>query len=182
MSAPQQPSQDAILAALAAQSTATRRAPPQTKGYAELAAGAPASLTTGLEAAGGADALVNSRKIYCPRGGCNAVVLQPGVGEWVEAEPGILPTHPGSPFPAESSTAAYWLVRGSPFAFDNVGFSRPDAAAALPDFAPGADAGKKVKWLICAECDLGPLGWSFEGGSDAWLAVDRLRYAAEPKA
>ncbi|WOO85669.1 Guanine nucleotide exchange factor MSS4 [Vanrija pseudolonga] len=178
MSQQQQPSQEALLAALAAQSS---RAPPPTKSFAELAA--PADLTTSVSTDGGADALTNSRKIYCTRERCGAVILQPGVGEWVEAEPGILPAAPGSPFPAESTTVGYWYVRGSPFAFDNIGFSRPDAAAALPDYAPGvAEAGGKVKWLICAECDLGPLGWSFEGGKEAWLAVDRLRYAAEPKA
>jgi hypothetical protein len=35
----------------------------------------------------------------------------------------------------------------------------------------------KVKWLICAECDLGPVGWSFEGGKESWVAVERVRYA-----
>jgi hypothetical protein len=88
-----------------------------------------------------------------------------------------LPTEPGSPFAATG--AAYWHITGSPFAFDNIGFSRPDASTALPAALPGlADAKGKVKWLICAECDLGPIGWSFEGGSEAWLAVDRLRYSA----
>ncbi|TXT04852.1 hypothetical protein VHUM_03935 [Vanrija humicola] len=171
-----QPTQKALLAALAAQSS---RPAPATKAFNELTT---ADLTTSTSTDAGADALTNSRKLYCPRGGCGAVILQPGAGEWLEAEPGILPAAPGSPFPAESTTVGYWYVRGSPFAFDNIGFSRPDAAAALPDYAPGvAEAGGKVKWLICAECDLGPLGWSFEGGSEAWLAVDRLRYAAEPK-
>ena len=35
---------------------------------------------------------------------------------------------------------------------------------------------KKVKWLICAECDLGPVGWGFEGGKEAWVGVERVRY------
>ena len=68
---------------------------------------------------------------------------------------------------------------GSPFAFDNIGFSKADAAATLPAHTPGGPGpAGKVKWLICAECDLGPLGWSFEGGNEAYLAVDRLRYGA----
>ena len=33
-----------------------------------------------------------------------------------------------------------------------------------------------MKWLICAECDLGPLGWGFEGGKEAWVGVERVRY------
>jgi len=88
-----------------------------------------------------------------------------------------LPTEPGSPF--KPTGTAYWHVIGSPFAFDNIGFSKPDPNTVLPANIPGAsDAKGKIKWLICAECDLGPIGWSFEGSSEAWLAVDRLRYSA----
>ena len=60
-------------------------------------------------------------------------------------------------------------------AFENIGYSRPSDKS-LSDHAPGMQSGKKVKWLICAECDLGPVGWSFEGGDESWLAVDRVRY------
>jgi hypothetical protein len=52
----------------------------------------------------------------------------------------------------------------------------------LPADLPGNDGEKgkekKVKWLICAECDLGPVGWGFEGGKEAWVALDRVRYGA----
>lgn len=99
----QQPSQEALLAALAAQSS---RAPPPTKSFAELAA--PADLTNGVATDSGADALVNSRKIYCTRQGCGAVILQPGVGEWVEAEPGIVSSVVGrEDARASSLTPAY---------------------------------------------------------------------------
>lgn len=60
-------------------------------------------------------------------------------------------------------------------AFENIGYSRPSDKT-LPSDAPGMESGKKVKWLICAECDLGPVGWSFEGGQESWLDVGRLRY------
>lgn len=67
-----------------------------------------------------------------------------------------------------------------PYAFDNVGFSRPDVNSnlTLPADLPGNDGSgdKKIKWLICAECDLGPIGWSYEGGKEAWVALDRVRY------
>lgn len=67
--------------------------------------------------------------------------------------------------------------------FENIGFSK-ESDMALPPGAPGADGarGKKVKWLICAECDLGPIGWSYEGGSEAWLGADRVRYGEVAKA
>ncbi|OCF41023.1 hypothetical protein I317_05134 [Kwoniella heveanensis CBS 569] len=105
--------------------------------------------------------------------------------------------------PAESSGsstsgAPHWHVPQSPFSFDNIGFSKPDLnnPDPLPSFvprpgqkqyqvpvqegpmtAPGAGSGgAKVKWLICAECDLGPIGWSWEGGNEAWLVADRVTY------
>ena len=37
-------------------------------------------------------------------------------------------------------------------------------------------AGQQLKLLACAECDLGPLGWSEEGGSEYWLACSRVSY------
>ena len=39
-----------------------------------------------------------------------------------------------------------------------------------------AETGKKLKLLACAECDLGPLGWSEEGGTEFWLACSRVGY------
>jgi hypothetical protein len=63
----------------------------------------------------------------------------------------------------------YWHVDGSPFAFENIGFSR-----AIEGVNKGKE--KSIKWLVCAECDLGPLGWCYEGGSEAWLSVGRVKY------
>ena len=60
-------------------------------------------------------------------------------------------------------------------AFENIGYSRPSDKS-LPPSAPGMEGGKRVKWLICAECDLGPVGWSYDGSDESWLAVDRVRY------
>jgi hypothetical protein len=101
---------------------------------------------------------------------------------------GQIPIESGSPFtptppvPASDSSTAhtdgqagYWFVTGGPMAFENVGYSRSSDQALSPS-APGMEAGKKVKWLICAECDLGPIGWSYEGGTESWLDVGRLRY------
>lgn len=131
----------------------------------------------------------NARKIYCFRPECGSIILQKETAAVVDGvnsnvcstmiagaslTGNKLPLHdPASPFPAPSSTASvYWQVSDCPFAFDNIGFTRPDAAAA-------AKSDKPVKYLICAECDLGPLGWSYEGGSVAWLAMDRIRYGPE---
>lgn len=60
--------------------------------------------------------------------------------------------------------------------FENIGFSKT-----LPtDGSPGGppDGAQPVKLLICAECDLGPLGWVEEGpsGMTYWLIADRVGY------
>lgn len=33
-----------------------------------------------------------------------------------------------------------------------------------------------MKLLLCAECDLGPVGWCEEGGSEFYLACNRVGY------
>lgn len=39
--------------------------------------------------------------------------------------------------------------------------------------------GQKLKLLICADCDLGPLGWCEEGGKKFYLACSRVSYRYE---
>lgn len=36
--------------------------------------------------------------------------------------------------------------------------------------------GRRMKLLICAECELGPIGWCEEGGSEFWIACSRVAY------
>ncbi|EIN05525.1 Mss4-like protein, partial [Punctularia strigosozonata HHB-11173 SS5] len=78
------------------------------------------------------------------------------------------------PLPPAGSTTQWWLVTPSPMAFENIGFSRPvgSSKAASSSTAPR----KPIKLLICAECDLGPLGWCEEGGREFWLAPNRVAY------
>lgn len=148
---------------------------------------------------GGEGSKTNSRKVYCFREGCGSVVLSPKAATYIEssesivcslhhprltgkalADIGKIPDDSASPFPLSSTPPyGYWHVP-DPYAFDNVGFSRPDTNSRLviPADLPGNDGqgDKKIKWLICAECDLGPIGWSYEGGKEAWVAVERVRY------
>ncbi|WVQ82896.1 hypothetical protein IAT38_005032 [Cryptococcus sp. DSM 104549] len=184
-----QPSQADIFAALTAQA-ASRSAPPPTSPYSTFApdpyallTSSPASVpSSDVPSAESQQGRTNTRKVYCPREECGSVIMQPGVGAWVEVDGPVLPQDPSSPFPAPhllpSSRYPLWYIPTGPFAFDNIGFSRPDASTALPAHAPTptSGAGGKVKWLICAECDLGPVGWSYEGAQDCWVAVERVRY------
>lgn len=73
-------------------------------------------------------------------------------------------------------------------AFENIGFTHPvqpltNSGISLCLLNPSLKvhyciffAGRRLKLLACAECDLGPLGWSEEGGSEYWLACSRVGY------
>ncbi|KAL1944064.1 hypothetical protein VTO73DRAFT_3882 [Trametes versicolor] len=118
----------------------------------------------------------NTYDLLCPRSGCGSVILKSGVASWVEREsvqldlPGQnLPECLGV-LPVPPATAQWWLVKPNPMAFENIGFSR-----AVQTTGPG---GGRLKFLACAECDLGPLGWCEEGGSEFWLACNRVGYLA----
>ncbi|KAG5645685.1 hypothetical protein DXG03_005523 [Asterophora parasitica] len=118
---------------------------------------------------------INKFDLLCPRSNCGSIILKRGVGQWVERtsvqmEPGNLsknPTLAALPFPPEK--CHWWLITPSPMEFENIGFSRP---------VQQNTTGPKLKLLACAECDLGPLGWSEEGGSEFWLACARVGYKA----
>jgi len=118
---------------------------------------------------------VNKFDVLCPRNGCASVILKHGVAKLVERsavqmEPPEDRPHPLLPtLPAAPATTQWWLVTPSPMAFENIGFSRP-----VPSQNQATD--KKLKLLACAECDLGPLGWSEEGGTEFWLACARVGY------
>lgn len=60
--------------------------------------------------------------------------------------------------------------------FENIGFSRNlTGDHVLPAGLPSG----ALKYLICADCDLGPLGWTTDGNSEAWLGVERVGYGPE---
>ncbi|KAJ4487677.1 Mss4-like protein [Lentinula aciculospora] len=118
----------------------------------------------------------NRYDLLCPRAQCGSIVLKKGAAvmkerESLQIESSDIPTHPLlPPLPSVPESSQWWLVTPTPMAFENVGFSRP------VESLPLSPSGKKLKLLACAECDLGPLGWSEEGGSEFWLACSRVGY------
>ncbi|KAF8551629.1 Mss4-like protein [Imleria badia] len=86
------------------------------------------------------------------------------------------PDHPVDPvldpLPTPPATVQWWLVTPSPMEFENVGFSRPVVRT-----GDNTASSKPIKFLICADCDVGPLGWCEEGGKEFWLACSRVKYA-----
>ncbi|KAJ7451173.1 Mss4-like protein [Mycena latifolia] len=117
--------------------------------------------------------LSNKYDLLCPRPACGSIILRTGVAKLVEKPsvqmepadrtPALLPALPEPP-----ALAAWWLVTPSPMEFENIGFSKPLSS----------DAGGQMKLLVCAECDLGPVGWSEVGGTEFWLACSRVGYRA----
>ncbi|WWC90186.1 uncharacterized protein L201_005119 [Kwoniella dendrophila CBS 6074] len=191
-----QPSQAEIFAALQAQSSGSfKRNQPKTFTYdsflqqqqEEDSSIKPIDQLVNKSESLKGDQRLNNRRIYCPRDGCGSLILMDGVGDLIQIEEGsILPDDPASPFSQSSKPYSYWYISSGPFAFENIGFSRPDKTNLnpLPTYTPNDINDKtqgKVKYLICAECDLGPLGWSFDGGKAAWLDCKRVRYGEEKK-
>ncbi|KAF5389961.1 hypothetical protein D9757_003562 [Collybiopsis confluens] len=121
----------------------------------------------------------NKHDLLCPREGCASIILKKGVGKLkegqsIQIEPQDIPAHPLLPaLPSSSESTQWWLITPSPMQFENIGFSRPVQSLSL------SPSGNKLKLLACAECDLGPLGWSEEGGSEFWLACSRIGYRDE---
>lgn len=55
--------------------------------------------------------------------------------------------------------------------FENIGFTKPKN----PDSVYRAE---KLRYLICAGCDIGPIGYEALGGNQFFIAADRVRYDA----
>lgn len=75
--------------------------------------------------------------------------------------------------PADSSTSqGYWSIP-SPLAFENIGFSRNTAPLPSTNTASSVSIPSgTIKYLICADCDQGPLGWHDTEGRDLGIEVE----------
>jgi ribosomal protein S18 acetylase RimI-like enzyme len=111
----------------------------------------------------------NRYDLLCINERCGSIILRRGVAvlqerEGVQMEPADS-CHPDLPaLPPPPSKTPWWLVTPSPMSFENVGFSKP------------VHSDKPLKFLACAECDLGPVGWCEPGGTEFWVACQRVRY------
>ncbi|KAL7423760.1 hypothetical protein Q5752_001343 [Cryptotrichosporon argae] len=135
----------------------------------------------------------NRAALLCVREGCRCEILEAGAANLVVGSGGVFPpsalfpppslpsSAPSSPSaPPVPSPAAYWAIRGSPLSFSNATFSKAGAATGtVPPGAPGA--GGTLKWVACGDCEEGPVGWTIEGGTEAWVAVERVAYRLDIK-
>ncbi|EKM53307.1 uncharacterized protein PHACADRAFT_211005 [Phanerochaete carnosa HHB-10118-sp] len=162
--------QQAIPAGLweALQRSSTRKPP-----TAQLLASYPGGINDVVEQSSPSSDSANKVDLLCPRPGCGSIILKNGVASLVERE--SLQLEPATsrsilePLPLPPATLKWWRVTPNAMAFENIGFSKTVLREA---------DGKRLKLLSCAECDLGPLGWCEEGGSEFWLASIRVGYRA----
>ncbi|KAG8736293.1 hypothetical protein FRC10_009478 [Ceratobasidium sp. 414] len=167
ISSPSQPSQASVLAALQSQPSRSKRSQLPYTSFAS-----PPSDLTYTDP--GQTTQYNAHKLTCPREACGSLILSRGVGVWHDPASPSAP-HPEifsapapdfpAPLPPLNQPSGWWLITPSPMQFENIGFSR----------AVGGAGG--IKYLSCAECDLGPLGWCVEGGpTEFWLSAGRVGY------
>ena len=65
--------------------------------------------------------------------------------------------------PAGDTLVKHWLVEDM-FHFENVGFSKTV---------------QNIKYLICADCEIGPIGWhDVNNKKEFFVACERVKYAS----
>ncbi|KAJ7451156.1 Mss4-like protein [Mycena latifolia] len=138
-----------------------------------------ASFTGGITDVSTPDAnvLYNKYDLLCPRPECGSIILRTGVAKLLERpsiqmEPADRTPAALIPLPQPPAPTVWWLVTPSPMEFENIGFSKPVAPLT-------GEGDKQLKLLLCAQCDLGPLGWSEVDGTEFWLACSRVGYRVD---
>ncbi|XP_031464481.1 guanine nucleotide exchange factor MSS4 [Phasianus colchicus] len=134
----------------------------------EPAAAPPSSPPAAAAAAPGSAGLVcaqgrNLKAVLCQR--CGSRVLLPGAATFTCRELLLPAMRKKAPAPADGSDGdvvrEHWLVRDM-FSFENVGFTR--------------DVGN-VKFLVCADCEAGPIGWHCVDDKDSfYVALERVAH------
>ncbi|NXT17787.1 MSS4 factor, partial [Syrrhaptes paradoxus] len=107
----------------------------------------------------------NLKAVLCQR--CGSRVLLPGAATFAQREL-LLPTMRKKAAAAAAAGGSggdvvreHWLVRDM-FSFENVGFTR--------------DVGN-VKFLVCADCEAGPIGWHCLDDKDSfYVALERVAH------
>ncbi|XP_003391598.1 PREDICTED: guanine nucleotide exchange factor MSS4-like [Amphimedon queenslandica] len=107
----------------------------------------------------------NSLMLIC--GNCKCKVMKPGTGTLIDKEfflPDMTTKYAIGTEPAGETIKDHWLVVDM-FHFENVGFSR---------------SVEDLKYLICADCEVGPIGWHKTGNpNEFYIACTRVKYSLE---
>ncbi|ELT87324.1 hypothetical protein CAPTEDRAFT_1918 [Capitella teleta] len=104
----------------------------------------------------------NAKALLCQR--CPCRILNPLKGSFVRKEMFLphMKKKSETQAPTDGETLNdYWLVHDM-YTFENVGFS---------------NAVGNTKYLICADCEIGPIGWQdTQNPKDIYVALDRVRH------
>nr|XP_018907032.1 PREDICTED: guanine nucleotide exchange factor MSS4 homolog [Bemisia tabaci] len=93
---------------------------------------------------------------------CNSLILNPGMGEYRSEEtalPNMRKRKDAECEEEEEPLSDFWFVRNV-YTFENVGISK-------------AKEGKK--YLTCADCEIGPIGWCTLANDDCYVAIKRVK-------
>ncbi|GIY23981.1 guanine nucleotide exchange factor MSS4 [Caerostris extrusa] len=102
----------------------------------------------------------NVKQIKCQM--CPSIILVPGIASLVAHEFKLpdLQKKEGKEKAPDNSVNKYWCVDNM-YAFENVGFSKT------------VDG---VKYLICADCEIGPIGWHDLNTKLSYVSVSKISY------
>lgn len=108
----------------------------------------------------------NMKNVKCTR--CDSYILSPGVGIFTKIDSGLnVPSlrqkrDLTNPNDAEFELLNnFWLVKDA-FSFENIGFT---------------NTVQNKKYLICADCEIGPLGvQNLDSPNEFYLSVDRVKH------
>uniref|UniRef100_A0A023F808 Putative guanine nucleotide exchange factor n=1 Tax=Triatoma infestans TaxID=30076 RepID=A0A023F808_TRIIF len=102
----------------------------------------------------------NKTTVYCSR--CPSKILNPKTGTHKTVDFKLPHMHykaDGNPNEAEE-ISDYWAVHDM-YIFENIGFSKT-----VDNF----------KYLICADCEMGPIGWFDIPSKESFVALSRVKH------
>uniref|UniRef100_A0A1I8AZH1 Guanine nucleotide exchange factor MSS4 n=1 Tax=Meloidogyne hapla TaxID=6305 RepID=A0A1I8AZH1_MELHA len=109
---------------------------------------------------------MNINQIICNR--CGSIILQKSTAHYQQGEPSKrLPLpfqkakHNELPKDLETEEFNKWWIVGNMFTFENVGFTHSFAGC---------------KFLACADCEIGPIGFVCPDSNNCFVSVERVEY------
>ncbi len=100
----------------------------------------------------------NAKQLVCKR--CNCKILPPNMGTFVTQEPFELHImHKKGEEESDTQMIKEFFKVNDMFDFDNVGFS---------------NTVRNIKYLACADCDVGPIGYHTIDDRASFVALDRV--------
>jgi hypothetical protein len=101
----------------------------------------------------------NKTKISCKQ--CNSLILQEMCAKYIEEINEIPLMDSKAPCESTEKLKDFWLVDNM-MKFENIGFT---------------NTVKNYKYLICADCEIGPLGFqNLENQNKIYIAIDRVKH------